>query len=248
VGQRARGSELHQPAARRATLLHLARQELLHVAFVLPRRQLRERRGDRRLGDVDGAPDQDDFLGRFDDPQPFGHGRAVHELPARQLVRQRQIHVVTGGGLERDHAVAAWPELPHHALEELVRVRLLLPAPRIRYSAVLLDALHLECGTHHDRLPGGGDDDGDQALAAAGVVAREVLVVGAGRGDEAIELAAGWVGPGAPRAAGGRAPGPGGVLGPFRVSGFGFAGGGGGGPQPPNPTRKFSRAPRPTDP
>src|SRR5205807_1096914 len=106
VGQRARGSELHQPAARRATLLHLARQELRHVAFALPRRQLRERRGDRRLGDVDGAPDQDDFLGRFDDPQPFGHGRAVHGRPPRQPGRQRRIRVVTGGGIERDHATS----------------------------------------------------------------------------------------------------------------------------------------------
>src|SRR5881398_2615100 len=72
----------------------------------------------------------------------------------------------------------------------------------VREGAVLLDALHLERGAHDDRLPDRREDDGDEPLAAARVVPGEVLVVGARRGDQAVELAAVELGLGALDAAG----------------------------------------------
>src|SRR5438094_4329699 len=101
-----------------------------------------------------------------------------------------------------DSAVTVLLQLAHHAPHQLVRVLLLLPAPSVRGGAVLLDALNLERGAHDDRLPDRREDDGDEPLAAAGVVPGEVLVVGARRGDQAVELAAVELGLGALDAAG----------------------------------------------
>ena len=76
-----------------------------------------------------------------------------------------------------------------------------------------LDPLDLERRTDHGGDAVDGEDQGDEALAAPGIVTREILVVGAGCRDEAAEPARLELRPGAVEAAGEDFRGQGGFLG-----------------------------------
>jgi hypothetical protein len=90
---------------------------------------------------------------------------------------------------------------------------LLLPSPGVCDDAVTLDPLGLERGAHHGWGTFEREDQGDEALAAPGIVAREILVVGPRRSDEQIEPPGGELGLGAREAALENLGGKGGLLG-----------------------------------
>src|SRR5204862_5046798 len=93
-----------------------------------------------------------------------------------------------------------------------VRLVLRVPAPGVRNGAMPLDPLGLERRAHRGRGAVERQDQGDEALAAPGIVAGEIRVVRAGCCDEALKPARPELRPGAVEAAGEDFGGEGGLL------------------------------------
>src|SRR5438552_1357394 len=125
--------------------------------------------------------DQRALFGGFDDAQPIGDRGGIREFPAKGL-REPQGDGVGGGRFQR-HGPRAEPHLPDRLPHPAVGVVLLLPAAGGGHHAVLPDPLDLEAGADDRGVAPGGEEQRDQPLAAAGVVAREVLVVRPRRGN-----------------------------------------------------------------
>ena len=199
VGQGARRAELHQTVpAGGAAAAHVIGQRVRHLALGDAGRERGERGGDRRLGDGDGAADQRQLFGELDHAQPVGHRlRALRPPPGAERSFEPQRRVVVQRPFEDCLAAAALRlHRPDRLPDEHEGVVLLLPPAHgeAGESRVTGDALDFERRAHdHGRAPR-RHEQADEPLAAARVVAGEVGVVGAGGGDEEIELAGGQLG------------------------------------------------------
>ncbi len=182
MGDRTARAELDQPTATRPALAHLPAE--LSGDFPLGHARLEacEGRGDRDLGDRDGAPDQSELLLRLEDAQPREQGLAIHQLPVRQGSLQLAGDAVSGARLDRDAAGTRGPNGVGH---QPVRVLVFGPAAHlVLLSHRAAHAIHLEGGCDDERLAPRGDGEGDQALAAPEVGAHQKLEVGGGLAEE----------------------------------------------------------------
>src|SRR2546430_1989822 len=101
-----------------------------------------------------------------------------------------EVPLVGRGGSNRSGAVTAWRlHLLADGLHDVPRIVLFLPAADVGDGAVALDARGFERGTNDGGISRRRKHQEDQALAAPGVVAGEILKIRTRLGDEEVEPA-----------------------------------------------------------